>query len=144
MIPHDWKTSAPGTWILTPALHWAQDWLTPGPAWMSMSGAKQGQEMLIWAHSPTTRAKNTNCHMSNGSHQLLRIFNFVCAGIIWEFLKMKVWEDWRDEGRCVALNEINSFNSLVWCLNLARLGKHSYNFERENIMDYIRDRGEGK
>ena len=42
----------------------------------------------------------------------------------------------------MALNEINSFNSLVWCLNLARLGKHSYNFERENIMDYIRDRGE--
>lgn len=57
-----------------------------------------------------------------------------------EISKMKVCEDWR-EGRCVALNEINSFNSLVWCLNLARLGKHSYNFERENIMDYIRDRG---
>ena len=50
----------------------------------------------------------------------------------------------RLEGGCVALNEINSFNSLAWCLNLARLGKHSYNFESENIMDYIRDRGERK
>ena len=44
----------------------------------------------------------------------------------------------------MALNEINSFNSLAWCLNLARLGKHSYNFERENIMDYIRGRERGE
>ena len=63
----------------------------------------------------------------------------MCAGIILRIFKDESLR--RLEG-CVALNEINSFNSLVWCLNLARLGKHSYNFERENIMDYIRDRGE--